>query len=414
VIAGAEYLGGEPVLTASIEGQNEFLPGSDAVLVVVIENRGIPEFKLLPVGRTTPEDQPSTAKLIRVELGAGDAPLQVRTDPQMVGDLSANSRIEVPFQVKFLANATGGAYTLPVTLHYTSLSFAEQRGYETMVYSYKTADTTIPLQVEVTPRVFIHVVEVETGELTTGNEGYLVLSIRNDGSLSGNESIARILRHQESPLLPVAGSSYIGEFTPGSTVEARFKIMVGEQAQGATYPLDVVAEYLDPHGALVTSEPVTIGVPVQGGIEFLILTDEFTMPRGGTKDIEVLFRNTGPVTVRSAQARISAVDPFTASKDTASLGDLAPGEEALAHFTLSVDKSATVKEYGLESEVRYRDALDNRIISDPMKVRVRVVERSGVDVILANPLYLSIIGAIVIGIGYFAYTRRKKGQGKRD
>lgn len=409
VLAGVEYLGGEPVLTASIDGPNEFMPGSDAVLLVVIENQGIPDFKLIPQGRIPPDDQPSTAKLVRVELEPGEAPIVVRTDPQMAGDIPANSRVEVPFQVKVLHNATGGTYTLNVMLEYSSLSFAEQRGFETMAYSYKETRTVVPVQVKVTPRVRVRVVDVQSGELTAGNEGDLTITLLNEGSLAGNGATARITRHEKSPVVPVAGSSYIGVFDPGSEVQGRFKVRVEDNAQAASYPLDVAVEYLDPQGDLVLSEPVVIGVPVQGTIEFQVSSDAFTIPRGATKEIGITFRNTGPVTVRSAQARIVAVDPFTSAKDTASLGDLAPGEEARAFFTLSVEKSATLKEYGLESEVRYRDALDNRLISDPMKIRVKVIERTGVDAILSNPVYLSLIVVILIGIGYYYYTHRKKG-----
>ena len=407
-LAGVEYLGGEPVITASIQGQNEFLPGSDALLVVEIENRGIPDFKLIPQERIAPDDQPSTARLVRVGLEAGDSPFLVQTDPQMAGDIPANSRVEVPFQVKVLQNATGGTYTLPLTLQYSSLSFAEQRGTGTMAYVYKEGQARVPLQVRVTPRVRIAVVDVQAEELTAGNEGYIAVTLRNEGSLAGNECTARILRHQESPVVPVSGSAYIGMYGPGSEVQGRFKVRIDEGAQAASYPLDIVVEYLDPNGDSVISEPVVIGVPVQGAIEFEITPEEVAIPRGGTGEIDITFRNIGPVTIRSAQARIVAIDPFTSTRDTASLGDLAPNEEALAHFTLSVDKTATVKEYGLDSEVRYRDALDNRLISDPVKVRVRVVERTGPDIILANPVYLSVIVVILIGVGYYFHTRRKK------
>lgn len=408
VTAGAEYLGGEPILTASVAGSNEFLPGSDSVMLVVIENRGIPDFKLLPQGRVTAEDQPSTAKLVKAELGAGDAPILVRTDPQMAGDIPANSRVEMPFEIKILRNATGGTFTLPLTLAYSYLSFAEERGSESIAYTYREAQTVVPLQVRVTPRVSIAVIDVQAGELTAGNEGYLAITIRNEGSLGGNESTARITRHEESPVIPVAGSSYIGVLGPGAQVQGRFKVQVEDHAQAAWYPLDIRVEYLDPNGDVVTSEPVVIGVPVQGPIEFEITSEELTIPKGGTREVEITFRNCGPVTVRSAQARIVAVDPFTSARDSASLGDLAPGQEAAVSFTLSVDKTATVKEYGLESEVRYRDALNNSLISDPMKVRVKVVERSGLDIVLSNPVYLSLIAVILIGTGYYFHTRRKK------
>jgi len=112
--------------------------------------------------------------------------------------------------------------------------------------------------------------------------------------------------------------------------------------------------------------------------------------------------------VYSAQARISAVDPFTSNDDTAFLGTIAPGEVKEATFEISVDSTATQKEYGLDSEVRYRDALDNSIISDPIKVRIEVVERS-------NTLLFLLIAIIALGIiagGYYYYQRRQKGNGE--
>ncbi len=413
-LGAGEYLGGEPVLVASLEGSHEFLPGSDATLVVVIENRATNDFEVFPSGKIVADEVPTTARLLTVDLGTGDAPLFLRTDPQMVGDLPANSRVKVPFEVKFFENASGGSYTLPLSLKYRSFLFADQRGSETVAYQYANSSAIIPLGVEVTPRVSIRVLGTEAEELTSGNEGVITLTLVNDGSLSGNEAITRIFRHQESPIIPVVGTSYIGVFAPGDTVKTQFKIQVNDAAQASTYPLDVVVEYLDPQGDLDTTDPVTIGVPVKGSIEFKILSDDFTMPRGDTGEIEVSFRNTGPVPVRSAQARISAVDPFSSTRDIASLGDLDPGEEGKAVFVISVDKAATVKDYSLEAEVRYRDALDNRLVSDPMKIRVRVVERSGIDAILKNPLYLTIIAAVLIGAGYFAYTRKKGGIRKKE
>ncbi|MDD5025704.1 MAG: S-layer protein, partial [Methanoregula sp.] len=71
------------------------------------------------------------------------------------------------------------------------------------------------------------------------------------------------------------------------------------------------------------------------------------------------------------------------------------------------DKTATVKEYGLDSEIRYRDALDNTVISDPMKVRVQIVQGKSILDLLTNPLVLCIIAILVIAAGYLLYKRRK-------
>ncbi len=121
--------------------------------------------------------------------------------------------------------------------------------------------------------------------------------------------------------------------------------------------------------------------------------------------IEVTYKNTGSGTAYSAQARISAVDPFTSNDDTAFLGDLGPGETAGARYEVSVDESATAKEYGLDSEIRYRDSLGNSQISDTMKVMVAVEEPSpGMTILLAAVP----IGAIIAAGYYFFVVRKKK------
>jgi len=42
-----------------------------------------------------------------------------------------------------------------------------------------------------------------------------------------------------------------------------------------------------------------------------------------------------------------------------------------------------------------------------MKVPVNVVAQTGVSAILGNPIILALIAAILIGAGYFLYTRKK-------
>ncbi len=80
----------------------------------------------------------------------------------------------------------------------------------------------------------------------------------------------------------------------------------------------------------------------------------------------------------------------------------------MAAFEISVDKAATIKEYALDSEIRYRDALDNSLISNSLKVRVRVGADKGlVSGIVSNPIALSVIGVLIIGTGFFIYRQRR-------
>jgi hypothetical protein len=173
--------------------------------------------------------------------------------------------------------------------------------------------------------------------------------------------------------------------------------------------MDVGVIYQNDEGDSVSAREKTIGVPVGGKVKFAIVSPPAEMHPGNKKEITVEYKNTGESPVYSAQARISAVDPFTSVSDIAYIGELPPNESRVVAFQLGVDRTATIKEYGLDSEIRYRDALDNTHISDPMKVTVNVTSPEGLAIILTNPIYLSIVAAAIIGIAYLVlYYRRKK------
>ena len=176
-----------------------------------------------------------------------------------------------------------------------------------------------------------------------------------------------------APSHPSEGSVYIGDFPVGAVVTCQFRVMVSSDAQQKTYPLDVLVNYKNSEGDYVNSAIETVGVPVGEKVDFNVTPIKHIHFAG--REI----RDHGPVpehggaTAYNAQARISAVDPFTSNDDTAFLGTMAPGDVREAAFDVSVDAGATVKEYGLDSEVIYRDSLNNQFTSDPMKVNVQVV-----------------------------------------
>jgi hypothetical protein len=218
----------------------------------------------------------------------------------------------------------------------------------------------------------------------------------------------KILRNGNSPIVPTDSSVYIGDFPSGSTVDCRYKVSVSGDADRQTYPVDVEVVYKNKDGDFVTTKSETIGIPVGGKADFEVVSAPAEMNPGSKKVINVEYKNAGDTTIYSAQGRISAVDPFTSNDDTAYIGDLAPGASVIASYEVSVDRSATLKEYGLDSEIRYRDALDNTYISDTMKVKVDVIPPSGIATVLSNPIYLTIIVAGIIGIAYLIWHYRKK------
>ena len=151
-----------------------------------------------------------------------------------------------------------------------------------------------------------------------------------------------------------------------------------------------------------------MGIPVGGKVDFAVISPAAEMNPGNKQVINVEYKNTGDTPVYSAQARINAVDPFTSNDDIAYIGDLQPGESRTVSYVISVDRTATIKEYGLDSQILYKDALDNAYTSDTIQVKVNVTEPVGINAILTNPFYLLIIAAVIIGIIYLVFQYRKK------
>ena len=406
--ADTKYMAGSPQLSASISGINEFNPGDEVQLTVVIENTGVNEFKFVQSSIVGRDDLPNTAKFLTADLNPGNAPLVIKSDPQMLGDVLGSGSVRAVFTTKINADAPAGSYVLPLSLNYTYLYQAEQYGFDTIQYTYKQVNEDIGIPIKIKSDISIDVLSAAPEHLNVGTEGYLNLKIKNTGSDNGTKAVVKILRNGNSPIVPTDSSVYIGDFPSGSTVDCRYKVSVSGDAERQTYPVDVEVVYKNNDGDFVTTKSETIGIPVGGKVDFEVVSAPAEMNPGSKKVINVEYKNTGDTTIYSAQGRISAVDPFTSNDDTAYIGDLTPGASVVASYEVSVDRSATLKEYGLDSEIRYRDALDNTYISDTMKVKVDVKPPSGIASVLSNPIYLTIIVAGIIGIAYLVWHYRKK------
>ncbi len=403
---GAKYLYGSPELSAAIAGTNEFAPGAETDLTIIISNSGLNTHKIVGSDIITRDDLPNTAKLATVTLKSEGTPFTIKTDPQFVSDIYGGAAADATFIVKVDDSAEPGTYTLSLEVAYTYLQEAEEYGSDLLRYNYQKKTETLPLTVRVTPDLRVEVLDLQSESLNVGTEGYVSMTLKNIGHDTATSAIAMIVRNGASPLIPTDGSAYVGTLGPGETADVKFKVSVSNNAEPQSYPLDLMITYEDYEGRPAASRTVTIGLPVGGKIDFDVVSSPAVLYPGGKSILEVVYKNTGAAKVYNAQARISAVDPFTSSDDTAYLGDLAPGETATAKFEVSIDAGATLKEYGIDSEIRYRDDLDNSKISDTMKTRVVLEKRPGV--LFTNPVFLVVVAAIIVGAGYYIFVHRKK------
>lgn len=406
--AGTKYLSGSPNLTASIAGSNEFTPGTSVPMKVMIQNTGLNAMKMVQSGIVDRDDQPSTAKMVMVTLGPGDAPVLVKSDPQMIGDIKGSNNSLVSFEIRVKDDARAGSYLLPLSMEYTYLAEADQQGTDSVTYRYEKKAFTIKLPFVVKSAINLDVVSVTPENINAGGSGYVTLKLKNSGADTGNKAIAKLTRSGNSPVVPVDSTVYIGTFNPGDEKEARFKVSVSKDGEPQEYPLSVLISYENADGETLETPLEQFGIPVGAKVSFTVTSPPGETSPGQKKAIEVTYKNDGDATAYSAEARISAVDPFTSNDDLAYLGDLKPGESGTAKFEISTSSDATKKTYGLDSEVRYRDALDNSQISDTVKVPVSVVASGGIASLLGNPVIIAVLFVIIIGAGYYLFTKRQK------
>ncbi len=408
VLAVDTYLGSAPQMSAVISGVNEFTAGQDVTINVIVQNSGVNDLKFLTRGTIERDDLPTTAKMVTISLSPGSAPVIIKSDPQNIGDITTQELVTVPILAKVLSNASQGEYQIPLTIKYTYLESANNDAGEFLQNNYRTVSETFPLTVMIKPQVKIDVIKAIPENLNVGSGGYLNLTIQNTGFEDGKKATVKILRSGQSPIIPTDSSVFVGDFPRNGIVTCRFKVAVSGDAAQQTYPVDVAVTYENREGDIVTSATDTVGIPVGGKLTFSATSAPAHLTPGSDNVITVEYRNNGDTTAYHAQARISAVDPFTSSDDTAYIGDLKPGESATARYQLYVSEEAEIKTYMLDAEIRYRDALDNSQVSDTFKVPVSVEPMPASGGLVSMLPVILVIVIIGIGAGYYLLVMRKK------
>lgn len=408
VLAGTKYMSGSSNLTVRIAGNNEFSPGTTVPLQIQVQNTGLNEIKFVQSGIIERDDNPNTAKMVTVSLLAGDSPALIKSDPQMIGDIRGSQSVPASFVVLVPDDAKAGKYSLQVVLNYTNMNNAEQEGTDTITYRYVKREVTFNLPFIVRSAINLQVDDIKTENLSAGGSGFITLTLKNIGTDTGESAVATLNQSGNSLIIPVSSSVYIGTFAPNTTKIVKYKVSVSKEAESQDYPIDIAIIYENKDDETLVTPFQKIGIPVQSDVDFTIISEAPELYPGKKQFISVTYRNDGSVPVYSAEVRISAIDPFTSADDLSYLGDLKPGESRVARFGLTVDASADTKVYGLDSEVKYRDALDDTHISDTIKVPINVVLTQGISSLVLNPIVIGIIIVFILGVGYYIFEFHRK------
>jgi hypothetical protein len=411
VSAATKYLGGNPELSASVSGTNEFSPGDDATLYVVIRNTGVSTMKQLDQGVIAYEDLPTTAKFTSATLSSGTDTIIIKSDPQFIGDvLSGGTGSTVSFRIKISTNATVGEYQLPLIINYQYPDNLKQERADVYQYSFSPATETVPLTVRIKPEVKIAVVEAVPDTLSAGTAGFVSLKIRNDGPEDGTKASVKLVRSGSSAVIPSDSTAFVGDFPSGGVVDCKFKIAASRDATDQVYPVDVYVTYTNKEGDIVTSRSESVGIPVNSKIGFSVISKVPSVAAGSHDAIVVTYRSNGNTTIYEAQSRISPHDGVTVDGNVAYLGEIRPGESATARYDIDVSGDTAPGSYTFDSTVRFRDSFGNSQASDTVPVTMQVLPaKTGTIAGIPTTILVAAIILIVIagGLGYLAYQRKK-------
>nr|WP_319375212.1 S-layer protein [uncultured Methanoregula sp.] len=401
--AGTRYISGGPDLYVSLDSTNQLVPGTTTELPVIIENKGKNTMELYNAFTLQPDYLPSTAKFATVTLLSGDAPVRVKSNPQIVGDIASGAIVPAMFVVEIPQDAKAGTYTMQAIVSYQYVPQAEQETTADITYYFKDAKTTRPVPVVVRPMVVLAVDEVQSHNLPAGGEGYITFTIRNTGQDTGNRTSVYLVPEGASPVVPYSNGIYVGSLPPNASAPATFKVAVSSNADAAQiYPVSLYAVYRDYEGNTVSSPQVSTGVKFSRKVTFKTTSAPSVITPGKTGIVSVTYQNTGNSTVHNAQARISVIDPFSSDDDTAYLGELKPGQSAVALFSVKTDAGATLKRYSVASEIQYTDSANNAFISDNIPVLVDVQPSYGMIPFIALVIILVLAG------GAYLWFRNKR------
>lgn len=228
-------------------------------------------------------------------------------------------------------------------------------------------------------------------------------------------------------------SQTMEELLPGSLSEDPFvfTVTVSDNAPAGMYVLEMPMTYeyhedvrmtagqsaslglpdLD-HAVFYETANQTIQIPVivTPEAKFEVTDVSGNLIAGNKNTINVTYTNTGELPAFDAIARLVVMEPLSSDHSTRSIGDIHPGESTTVSFDISSDFMAVEKNYGIDSEIKYKDVDGDDEFSRSMKVHVNLQKPEG----QINVTYLAIFGLVVMGIVLIIKNMKKNGSNGSD
>lgn len=366
---------GDPTVETTVQGSDVLAPGESRTLTVGLRNTGVTvtswDGRVSDLAAVIESQgiQPGAAVSTTARVRAGEAPLDVRTGPQSVGTVAADTDARVPVRVEVDENATPGVYRLPVEVHYRYVETIIVNANEHhVVRNEQTVTRHVTVRVE--PRARLSVVSTAGEGLTERSDGRLSVTVRNSGTETATNAVLRM--RSDDDLIPRTNGAGLGDLRPGETATARFRVGVGDVASAVDRAVGFSLRYETENGAVRETPTRTGRVGIVPGPEFDLSAAAESLYVDSTGAVRLTVTNVGDAPAPDARVQIADSGTLAPLTDGASLGRLGPDESATVRFRIEVADRALAGSYPLGLVVVHDDSFGEAVESDRLTVPVTV------------------------------------------
>lgn len=192
---------------------------------------------------------------------------------------------------------------------------------------------------------------------------------------------------------PTTSLQTADELETGHMQTLKFTMRIDSTAPGGEYELNLPVTYeYQSNARTETSKVINLGIsdseytreysiqniniPIHIFIKnepmFEVSNVSGSLIQGSANTINVTYTNIGETTAEDAQVRFVVMKPLSTSNTILRLGAIGQGESRVASFEISADSEALVKNYSIDSEIKYVDDEGKTKLSNSMKVDVPV------------------------------------------
>lgn len=179
------------------------------------------------------------------------------------------------------------------------------------------------------------------------------------GQLPDNPLVYAITISDHAP----AGVYYL-QFPVSYEYQSEVRMTTNEVYRLGVTGLDHTTNYKSANKTLI------IPIFVKGATEFEITDVSGHLTAGSSGVVNITYKNIGEIPAIDSIVRVVVMKPLVVEQSVLRLGTIEPGESKTVSFKATADRNSLVKDYGVDSEIKYIDENGNTAFSENLKVTV--------------------------------------------